>query len=200
MQLPPSSRGTTRIRQLLAGISCAVLVTVLGCTPAENQTGPKKVETEKTEKIAPPDERVVTLFGGKDAWSAVSSPTKVEAFRLKDKVFAPNDARKPFGGYPVTAGPIDVASKDAEELASVLRDETIYEWDSAKACEFQPGVAVRFTGAKETVEIVFCFSCEVLAVYRNDERVGSEDFDQARESLAAIVKRWFPDDKAIQSL
>ncbi len=200
MQLPPASRGITRIRQLLTGISCAALITVFGCTPPENQTGPEKAKSEKPDRTALPDERVVTLFGGKDAWAAISSPTKVEAFRLKDKVFVPNDARKPFGGYPVTAGPVDISLEEAEKVVSILSNETIYEWDSTKACEFQPGVAVRFTGAEETVEIVFCFSCEVLAVYRNDERVGSEDFDKARESLAAIVKRWFPDDEAIQSL
>lgn len=148
------------------------------------------------------DSRVVGLFGGEDALSVVLAPEDVQAFRIESPSVSNDEeaAATEIGGYPVTAGPIDVDDSAAKELAVMLRNPGTYDWPSAKGCTFEPGVAVRFTGPSGTIDVLLCFSCDELKILRNGRIVGGEDFDNARPRLLAIVKRLFPDDAAIQSL
>ena len=50
------------------------------------------------------------------------------------------------------------------------------------------------------VDVLLCFSCDVLAVYTPAGRVGSEDFDPRRADLMRVVKALFPADPKIQAL
>jgi len=102
-------------------------------------------------------------------------------------------------GYPVLAGPVAVDAASQDELRAVLTDDRTYLWDIAKACEFLPGVLVRSEG-KETVDVLFCFSCDELEVHRGAKKVGHEDFDPRRADLVRIAQRLFPDDPAIAKL
>ena len=61
-------------------------------------------------------------------------------------------------------------------------------------------IVIRFAGVKTTLEIVFCFSCDELLVYKDGKRIGGEDFDDRRADLLAIMRRTFPDDETIQAL
>jgi hypothetical protein len=70
----------------------------------------------------------------------------------------------------------------------------------AKGCAFKPGVLVRAWDDPDAVDVVLCFECNDLVVYRAGRPVGESDFAPGRKSLVAAVKAALPDDPAIRSL
>lgn len=144
------------------------------------------------------DPRVVGMFGGKKATETLSKPARVEAYRIEERQTTDKTV-KAIGSYPVISGPVEVDADAAEKLRRVLLDAGSYQWETAKGCKFQPGVVVRFAG-KQTVDVLFCFSCDEIVVLVDAKRVGGEDIDNVRGQLLAIVKKLFPEDKAIQQL
>jgi hypothetical protein len=104
------------------------------------------------------------------------------------------------GGFEAISGPVPVDAATAAELRAIFADDSIYDWERAKGCEFDPGVAIRFTKTSASLDVLLCFHCDELAVYRGTTRVGGEDFDVARPRLVAIAKRLFPADDKIQAL
>ena len=159
-----------------------------GC---QETAAPPPLTTENKSDL--PEAEVLGLFGGANGWQPLVDPTHVEAFRVEGGVFemeadaveepAP-DPRPTLAGYPIISGPVEVNQEIAGRLARVLRDRKAYGWDYAKACGFTPGVAIRFVGAESTTELLLCFSCDNLEVVHDGKRVGYEDTDAIRESLA----------------
>ena len=149
-----------------------------------------------------PDSRVVKLFGSEATLTALAAPDSVEALRIDPKSFgnAPADAEKVIVGYPITSPPAKLSAEQIKQLAAILTDSGTYSFDSAKGCEFMPGVAFRAQAGKQQVVILLCFDCSELAIYVGGQKVGHEDMDHARGKLAALVKKLFPGDKEIQSL
>jgi hypothetical protein len=146
-------------------------------------------------------ENVNNLFGGSDGLQAVLRPEKVEAYRVASPHKSPKgDEPETIGGANVVSGPVVVDAKAARDLAEILRNSDTYGWDFAKGCKFDPGVVIRFAGKTTTIDVVFCFHCEELQIWRDGARVGGEDFDAASGKLAAIMKRIFPEDEEIQTL
>ena len=70
----------------------------------------------------------------------------------------------------------------------------------AKGCEPVFGVGVTFARGEQSVDVLFCFECDILAVYQGGRGVGDEDFDPARTRLVRLVKKFFPADDVIQQL
>ena len=99
-----------------------------------------------------------------------------------------------------TDGPVVVDAAVADELVSILKDADTYDWEMAKACEFVPGLAVRFIGRASTTDVLFCFQCDELMIFQDGTQVRGEDFVSARGRLIRFFKRVFPDDAEIQSL
>jgi hypothetical protein len=149
-----------------------------------------------------PDWRVSQLYGGATSMDVLTAPQTVEAFRLDPSNPPPAAlANAPrLGDFAVTAGPVAVDDATARELTALLLDPATYDWVRAKGCDFTPGVGLRFTKDASRVELVLCFSCDELMIFRHGRRVGMEDFDAARPQLVAIAKRLFPEDEKIQAL
>jgi hypothetical protein len=148
-----------------------------------------------------PTSRVVSLYGGEACWAAIDAPQKVTAYRVMmpgrvKYVRAPDT----ICGFEITDGPVEVDAASAKELAAILRDDAIYDWERAKGCEFDPGVAVSFVSAARRMDLLLCFHCDEIAAFENGKRVGIEDFDVARPRLLAVMRRIFPKDEAIQAL
>jgi hypothetical protein len=77
----------------------------------------------------------------------------------------------------------------------------LYIWESGKACKFLPGVGVRFEGTNSATDVLLCFMCGDVQVLREGKASGSvEDFFGMNQLLLPIVKKLFPDDKALQAL
>lgn len=146
------------------------------------------------------DWRVKQLYGGPTSIDVLTHPQSVEAFRL-DPVNPPRTPDTPrLGDFAVTAGPVAVDAAAVAELSSVLLDAGTYDWFRAKGCEFTPGVGLRFVKDASRVEIVLCFSCDELMIFRHGRRIGMEDFDAARPRLLAVAKRLFPEDAGLAAL
>ena len=141
-------------------------------------------------------ERLDSLFGDAGAQGVVAKPTKVQAYRLADKSFYQPTVKD----YKTTAGPIAVDEALAARLSKLLLDRDNYLWDVAKGCEPIFGVRLEFTQGDKSVDLFFCFECDILAVYFRGKPVGSEDFDTMRPQLVEIVQKIFPDDMVIQDL
>ncbi len=170
-------------------VSCLALIVLVssGC-----QRSPRPVGSVRLNK----------LFGGADAYEIVFIPAlaHVRAYRLKAPDDKTTDGDPSIGSGVVVAGPVELNHDQLTKLTDILTDESTYDWDSAKGCEFNPDMAVRYVGKGVTVDFVFCFSCDEVQVWRRGKRVGGEDTDKRRADLVAIAKALFPDDAAIQAL
>lgn len=191
----------SNMKLLLSALLVACVFVLSGCTG--DPRGPSKaVDGDGTV-----DPRVVELFDGQEGLRPVISPIHVEAFRVDsmtsrlDRIdpFRSGAIRSSIAGYRIIGGPAPVDSKTAEDLALILRNVRSYEWDGANGC-FEPGVAVRFTGTSSTTEVIFCFKCDRLEIFRSNKHIAQGDFDNARRPLVAIMKRIFPNDGAIRNL
>ena len=85
-------------------------------------------------------------------------------------------------------------------LLSVLLDPKTYEWEYSKSCIFIPGVKLSFQSDGHRVDVLFCFDCDILSIYRNGQYVSGGNFDFGRPQLVDLLKANFPDDPLIQSL
>ena len=140
-----------------------------------------------------PSRRVTDLLGGE---TIERGARRVVAYRIDGMRGAGETAMH---GYPVLGGPVELDADAQRRLRDVLLSDATYLWDRAKACEFLPGVLVRYED-DATIDVLFCFSCDELEVYRDGKRCGREDFDPRRRDLVALVQRIFPDDEALRAL
>ncbi len=145
--------------------------------------------------------RVASLYGGAGGFDLLHHHDRAEVFRITDRArLKPGTPVKgELHRWAILEGPDPLAADAARRLADVL-SEDIYEWDSAKGCKIMPGLAARFVRGDRRLEVVFCFECDILAVYLDGQAVGSEDFDRAHRRLAALAREWFPLDAEIQKL
>ena len=160
---------------------------ISGCQPDASAPNPAQA-SDAPRKVAP---KVIKLFGGEQAMAAVLEPDKVQAFKVNSvNIQKGEEVESRIGNYRITAGPVEVKEKEAADLADILA-KNIYDWEMAKACEFQPGIAVRFTKSEAVVEVLFCFKCEEMKILLNDKSVGYEDFDRATKQLDEVFRRIF---------
>ena len=136
------------------------------------------------------------VFGGAAPIETVQNATSVNAFRLKPS----SKSHAGLSEYEMTSGPVVVPVDAVSILQSILLDTSTYEWDSAKACMPNFGVRIQFKSGSEEVNVLFCFECDILAVYYNGVPMGAEDFDDAREAILSVIRKLFPDDADIQKL
>jgi len=61
-------------------------------------------------------------------------------------------------------------------------------------------VRVQFVQGKDTVDVLFCFGCDILLVFHNETSIGYEGCDNGRTHFVAIMKQAFFNDASIQTL
>ena len=190
-------------------IACLLPAILLGC------------DTEDSPVAAKTDPRILALVGSEAAALLIADLSQARtcnAYRIDGyaagegplpppgTVDEPQSqavtSDKPQGiyGYPVVSSAVPIDDVSRANLSKVLSDPGTYLWDVAKACEFLPGVALRFAGDNVNVDILICFYCDELEIYMNGKRAGHEDFDPRRSDLLRVVKKLFPEDEAIQAL
>jgi hypothetical protein len=149
------------------------------------------------------DARVAALYGGQPTLDALKTATSVEAVRIDGKSYDPAkfaDGKAGIAGYKITSEPVELSADQIKALVAILANPGTYSFDIAKGCEFLPGVALRTTAGKQEVIILLCYGCNELEIYVGGKKVGYEDTDNARGTLAALAKELFPKDEEIQSL
>jgi hypothetical protein len=174
-------------------LAVMVLAVVSGCTSESN---------------------VEHLFGGRQNLDIVNHSSHIEAFRIAPQLPtattqpaapAPVPASQAWlrdNGWELVAGPVLLNHNQRNRLRYILNDPNTYDFNSAKACMFHPDVAVRFVpdDQRPVVTVVFCFTCNELAVSAGRWNTGIEDFDAQRPAVLKLVRELFPDDESMRRL
>ena len=152
-----------------------------------------------------PDAAVLT-FLGEPATRILKGGTRVEAFRINNSGPIDPAATGPMiDRYPITVTGPEQDARFAARLAAVFLDGKTYDFNMAKGCMFNPGVAFRVWAGRECVELILCFECTEFKLIVKDaqgkpvRKVG-EDFDGARPALVKLAQDAFPGDAAIMAL
>jgi hypothetical protein len=155
---------------------------------------------------------VQRLFGGSETLDIVNHASHAEAFRITSlkrvtptQPWEPAPASQPWlkdTGWQLLAGPVWLNHNQRNRLRGILNDPNTYDFGSAKACLFHPDVAVRFMpgGGRPDVTIIFCFTCNELAISAGERNTGIEDFDVQRPALLRLARELFPDDEYLRQL
>ncbi|MGC1272412.1 MAG: hypothetical protein WBC44_01800 [Planctomycetaceae bacterium] len=151
-------------------------------------------------RVEAAEDRVAEMFGGRDGLKTLTEPDKVEAYRLRPLPQDKQGRRTPLKEFQILSGPVTVPKESAKNVARSLLSYDSYEWDSAKGCLPIYGVRLSFARGDDRVDVLLCFQCDVLLVYRNGKITGGEDFDAIRPVLVRTVKPLFPDDEVVQGL
>jgi hypothetical protein len=111
-------------------------------SPTSSRPAPLPVGPPET-----PQQLLVKLFGGQQAFDIFLEPKTVQAYRLNghNRVTPP---AKGIDGFEILSGPVAVSEEHAGGLKKILTDPDIYYWDRAKSCVFSPGVAIIYTSEK----------------------------------------------------
>lgn len=139
---------------------------------------------------------------GEPAATVLETADRVEVMRIapqRDKT--PDD--KTVLGYPVRATGAEQGKEFAASLRDVLLNDASYEWEIAKLCEFEPGVAFRVWSGKKSILVLLCFQCDAVGIASdetNEKTLHVRDDDPARPALLKLAKQSLPNDKEIQGL
>jgi len=169
-------------------VLCLVIPMFLACS----------AEPVHQEILQPPQvsKNVVKLFGGEQAVEIIQNADTVNAYRQPQKSYH----QRLLSDYEILSGPVPVAETEQQQLLIALLANDSYMWEVAKGCAPDYGVRIEFSKGGDKVNVLFCFGCSQLQVYRNGKSVKGEEFDPIEKKLIEITKRIFPDDKAIQAL
>ncbi len=140
-------------------------------------------------------------FVGERAVNVLHGADRVEVFR----VAAPWKKGKEgpmLGKYPLISTGKEQGKEFGTKLAQIVLDDSTYEWNIAKACEFDPGVAYRVWSGKESILVLICFHCDEIGIIadESDVKIRIHDFDRGRPALVRLARQVFPEDKEIQGL
>ena len=150
--------------------------------------------------------RMAEKFGGAENLDIVSRTARIEVFRI-GKLSDYRDAANASGTnlvlnkYPMLSGPAVVPPELQSRILNLLKSPTSYSWDAGrKACIIVPGMRLKLTAGKEDLDILFCFDCGIMVVFKDGIDVAGADFDPAERRFAAIFKALYPQDAEIQGL
>jgi hypothetical protein len=160
------------------------------------------------------ESNVEHLFGGRQNLDIVNHSSHIEAFRIAPQppiattqpaAPAPVPASQAWlrdNGWELVTGPVLLNHNQRNRLRRILDDPNTYDFDFAKACMFHPDVAVRFVpdDQRPVVTVVFCFTCNELAVSAGRWNTGIEDFDAQRPEVLRLVRELFPRDEYVKRL
>jgi hypothetical protein len=133
---------------------------------------------------------VVKLYGGEDGYELVRIPAlaNVQRYTVAARVLPRDVGRATIGNAVIVDGPVRPDDGTIKALSDVLCRKETYAFGMAKGCKFNPDVAVRFAGARRTLDVVFCFSCKQVMVFEGEKLIGGAEFDPGATELAAMLK------------
>ena len=99
--------------------------------------------------------------------------------------------------FPRVEGPAELAP--GSELARALADPALYRFDdNAKACAPRYGLRAQFAEGAATLDVVVCFECAMLLVYRDGGYAGTLHFDPGVPRLARAALDAFPEHEGLR--
>jgi hypothetical protein len=154
---------------------------------------------------------VVQNIYGPTNIAIIAKPDSVRAWR---SVGSLRDSGHPEDYYEKSGNGVAVSEKRAKELSKLLLRDDSYPPlpvpggppSAEKNCSPLPGVIVTFFKGNQSVNLFFCFDCDILQVnidWKNPHRIprpSITDFDPSASKLARVMKNIFPNDPQIQAL
>jgi hypothetical protein len=149
------------------------LFTTLACVRSPGPTGPPEV---------------TALYGGPLGYELVRIPAlaHVEQYRVAARNSAAT--RPVIGNAAILAGPVRPDDATLKALSDVLCRKETFDFGVVKKCEFNPDVALRFAGARRTLDLVFCFTCGDVIAFQGERLIGQASFDPAKAELRALLR------------
>jgi hypothetical protein len=137
---------------------------------------------------------VAELFVTAENLEIIRSADKIDACVLR-YIAPPKDHSMREERYEETEFVL-IADKDASAMRAALLRDSNYDWDSAKGCWPRYHTRLRFHLKEKSVAIDFCFSCEILLIYRDGVAISGEDFED--HVFLETMRKLFPDDVALK--
>jgi hypothetical protein len=131
------------------------------------------------------------VLGGEEVVATIREAERVELFRL------PNERLQDrIEDYSISAGPAELTYQQAESLSAWIVADASYR-RVTKTCIPRFGVRARFTRGPSVVDVLFCFDCGILRVYRQGELINAPDgnFDRIAKQLLRLFNERLPDDR-----
>jgi hypothetical protein len=140
---------------------------------------------------------VTTLCGSLSNREIIAQADQVVACTMPVdwKLAKPQGEGVVFPEGPMVSVPRDVADRVRTLL---LAPGSYRVGGEEKDCSPDYQIRIRFMKGTESIDVDFCFGCDVLIFRRDTEVFGEEDFDPASESLFAEFLGLFPDDTAMK--
>jgi hypothetical protein len=134
--------------------------------------------------------QLTALYGGQSGYELVRIPAlaNVERYAVAPRNSPQAATRPAIGDAAILAGPTRPDDATLQALSDLLCRKDSFDFRTVKACEFHPDVALRFAGARRTVDLVFCFTCGDLMVFQGERLVGHASFDPTKPELRALLK------------
>jgi hypothetical protein len=155
-----------------------------------------------------PDATPETFLGGPENLALVNAAKTVRVFRVRP----PNPNRK---ADPVVAidkmtrdaTPVEVAGPEVPQVIATMSN--MAGFGQMLTCDFDPGIILRFEANGHILDVLICFHCHEMILYRDGELVHrpfkwaetrNTFTGDARRAFLAIAKKAFPNDAEIQKL
>ena len=141
--------------------------------------------------------RTLALFGGQEGYELVHIPAlaRVELYRLTaDPASVPASAGR-IGGQPIASGPFALDDAALQRISEILRDDGSYDWTAPPVpftSAFPPTIALRFAGARKTIDLLFSFPDNTLTVYEGDQQLSRARLTGRAGELSSLLTRTGP--------
>lgn len=136
-----------------------------------------------------------TALGGPEILAIVKEAKTVTAQRIDSELAETREAAVEHPRILILGEPFEVPAGEAAALKGVFGQGSTY-LSPSKTCEFRANVRYGFVAPDDRkIEMVLCFGCGELEVWRDGKMVSFGPFDGGYGEILAITKRIFPKDE-----
>lgn len=134
---------------------------------------------------AEPSPQVVKLFGGRENFDVMHEASEVFVVRLKRKPEHPPSAG--MDAYERVGKEWTFNEATRREMIAMFSSDASYLWDQAVGCIPDYGYRINFRRGDDVLCIAVCLECRMICIFRDDKRVGCEEFDPVLDKLKRFV-------------
>ena len=140
--------------------------------------------------------RMLAIFGGQEGYELVHVPAlaRVELYHLATDPAAAASAGR-IGGQAIASGPHALDDAALQRISDILRDEAFYDWNTPPAPPASgspPTAALRFVGARKTIDLLFTFPDNTLTVHEGDQKLSRARLTGRAGELSSLLTRTRP--------
>jgi hypothetical protein len=175
------------------------LALLCGCMTDEKKAAaslqPKTSITNSTPEI---------FLGGGRNLQLVNTATSITVFRIIDSEQKPGGTTGTIDGFKCNPTPSLVSGPEVTQVIDALSKTT--NFGEGLMCIFEPGVILRFSSGRHTLDLIVCFHCREMVLYSDGNvvrrpymwaSIKNTFHKEAFQAFVAIAKKAFPNDTEI---